>query len=399
MFKELGVKILEQAKGLQAYTIARRRSLHQHPELSGEEHGTSAYIIEQLKDIGIMDIQRVKTSVIGTIHGQRAGATIALRADIDALPMTEVSESPFRSKREGVMHACGHDGHTAMLLGAAKILQARTESIAGRIKLVFQSSEEIGTGAKDLMASGCLDDVAMIFGMHLMDSLETGKVSFYPGYVAAGSMVLKLSFRGKTAHASTPEKGVDTIGPAAAFVAGLDALLAEHVRDDETMVVAVTQIQGGSKDNLIADNTALTLSIRYYDPILKDQVVACLEAHAKEVAGRAEAKVTILSELPSLHNGDACFPLVNAACTTALGPEANVPLAPIMASDDFAIYLESIPGMYGSLGYRNVDKGSIHPPHHPDYTIDEACLAYGVALHTQVALDALGEEHAEFFEA
>lgn len=260
------ISIMDKVKAIEEYIINFRRELHEHPELSGQEFITQEKIMRELDKLKIPYRKAGNTSLIATLKGDKSGKTIALRADIDALPVTEEADVDFKSKINGLMHACGHDAHTAMLLGAAKILSEMKDEIAGEISFFFQEAEETFTGAKKIIEAGGMDGVDACFGMHGMPELETGYVNIEAGYRMAGCDTIYVKFEGISGHGSVPHLAKDTIHPACMFVLDLQGIVTKKINAQEPIVISVGKFTGGTKANIVAKYTEIDISMRYFNP-------------------------------------------------------------------------------------------------------------------------------------
>lgn len=385
--------MLDKAKNIEKYIIDHRRYFHMNPELSGQEYNTQKVIIEELQKMGI-DVKKAgSTSVIGYLKGSKAGKTIALRADMDALPIIEQSGVEFESKNPGVMHACGHDAHSAMLLGAAKILSEMKDEIAGEVRFFFQEAEETFSGAKKIIEAGGMDGVDSCFGMHGLPNVETGYVNIDPGYRMAGCDTIYVKFEGVSGHGSSPHLAKDTIHPACVFVSNLQSIVTKNINSQEPVVISVGKFTGGTKANIIAKYTELDISMRYFDPKARETVHEAIKRHAKSIADAYEIKAEVIIEESaiSLFNDNDLALLARKSAAKVLGENHNSPMPRLMGSEDFPYYLNYAKGVYVNIGYKNEEKGSIYFPHHEKFKIDEDYLKYGTALFCQFSLDFLNE--------
>jgi amidohydrolase len=354
--------------------IEWRRHLHRHPEPSFEEHETARFVAETLESIGLTPERPTATSVVARLG---SGPAIALRADIDALPIGEQSGVEFASENPGVMHACGHDGHTAMLLGAAQELV--DDPPEGReIRFIFQHAEELAPGgAKDLVKAGVMDGVELIYGCHLWTPLEYGKVVARPGAFMAAADFFRLTIRGKGGHAGLPHTADDTVVAAAAIVTELQHVVSRRIDPLQPAVITVGSLHAGDAPNVIPGEAVLTGTTRSFDPDVRARLPRLIEATAEHVAQAHGTTAELDYQL-------GYKPVVNDAQATILVQDAIgdrlADLDPIMGGDDFSAYLEHAPGCYAFIG-----AGGEHPHHHPRFTIDERALAIGTRLHVEVA--------------
>lgn len=370
--------------------VADRRHLHQHPELRFEEHQTAAFVADRLRAHGIETRTGVgKTGVLGIIRGGRPGKTVLLRADMDALPLTEETGLPFASKVPGVMHACGHDGHTAILLGAARLLQERRAQLAGTVKLCFQPAEEGSGGALAMLEAGVLESpkVDAVFGLHLAQWMPVGKVAARPGAIHAAPARFDVTVQGRGGHAAMPDTAIDTVLVAAEIIVALNRIVSREVRPIDPAVITVASNVAGTTYNVIPDTAALKGTIRAFD----DRLRARLAKRVEEVAtGRAavygaSAEVRVHLGPPPVVNDAAMADVARAVAADVVGAENVVDGDPTAGADDVAELLARAPGCYFWVGTRNEAKGILGDHHHPKFDIDEAALPIGVRMMAGVA--------------
>ncbi len=364
-----------------AHAIALRREIHRHPELGFEEVRTSALIERELDALGIEHRRIATTGVVGVIRGALPGRTAALRADMDALPIAEQSGEACASEVPGKMHACGHDAHTAMLLGAARVLANRRDALAGNVVLIFQPAEEGPGGAEPMIAAGVLDDpkVDAIAMLHVDPRLRTGAVGITPGPVNAAADELHVTVRGKGGHGGYPHLAVDAIPATAAIVLALQTIAARETDPLASIVVTLGTIEGGYRNNVIADVVKLTGTIRTYDPAIRAGVEAKVRRIVDGVAAGygCTGEVTVVYGYPPVVN-DAALASAFAEHLTA---QAGIPverLAPTMGAEDFAYFAERVPAVVGRLGIRNEALGSIYSGHSPQFRLDEDAIPTGI---------------------
>lgn len=383
--------MLEKAKAIEEYIIRLRRELHEYPELSGQEFKTQEKIMKELDALGIPYKKAGNTSLIATLKGGKSGKTVALRADIDALPIKEESGVEFSSKNPGVMHACGHDTHTAMLLGAAKLLSEMKQDIQGEIRFFFQEAEETFTGAKKIIEAGGMDGVDACFGLHNMPLIDVGYVDITPGYRSAGCDTIYVKFEGVSGHGSSPHLAKDTIHPASIFVSDLQGIATKNVNPQEPIVLSVGKFVGGTKANIVAKYTELDISMRYFNEETRKIVHEAIKRHAKAIADAYELKVEVIIEdsALSLYNDDELSKLAEKTCTSVFGENKFVSMPKMMGSEDMSYYFQHAKGVFAWLGSGNKEKDCIYFPHHEKFKIDEDCLKYGTALYSQFAIDFL----------
>lgn len=385
--------ILDQAKSMEEYIIRIRRSIHQNPELSGKESKTQETIISELDKMGVPYQKVGNASLIATLKGAKSGKTIALRGDIDALPINEETDVEFKSQNPGVMHACGHDAHAAMLLGAAKILSEMKDHISGEIRFFFQEGEETFSGAQKIIEAGGMDGVDACFGMHGLTVLETGNVNIASGYRFSGCDTIYVKFEGISGHGSAPHLAKDTIHPACIFVTDLQGIITKNVDPQEPVVLSVGKFMGGTKANIVSKYTEIDISMRYFDIQVRKTVHEAIRRHAKAIAEAYEIKVEVIIEEStlSLYNDEELSILADQSATKVFGEGHNHPVPKQMASEDMSYYFQKAKGVYAIMGYKNEAKGCIYPPHHEKFKLDEDYMKYGTALHVQFALDFLSQ--------
>ncbi|MDR7857696.1 amidohydrolase [Tissierella sp.] len=386
--------ILEKAKSIEDYIIKFRRDFHENPELSGQEFKTQEKIMKELEVLGIPYKKAGNTSLIATLKGGKSGKTVALRGDIDALPIKEESGVEFASKVPGLMHACGHDSHTAMLLGAAKLLSEMKDEIQGEVRFFFQEGEEIFTGAKKIIEAGGMEGVDACLGIHNLPAIEVGHVDVSPGYRSAGCDTIYVKFEGVSGHGSAPHLAKDTVHPACLFVTDLQGIVAKNVNPQEPIVVSVGRFQGGTKANIISKYTELDISMRYFDENTRKTVHEAIKRHAKAIADTYEIKVDVIIEdsTLSVYNDDELSVLAKKTSSTIFGEDKIVSIPKMMGSEDMSYYFQHAKGVFAWLGSGNKEKDCIYFPHHEKFKIDEDCLKYGTALYTQFAIDFLNDK-------
>lgn len=385
--------LLDAARAIETSLIATRRDIHAHPELGFEEVRTSALVAERLARLGLRPRTGVgRTGVVADLVGGRAGPTIALRADLDGLPVEELSAAPYRSVEAGRMHACGHDGHVAMLLGAAELLVARQGALAGRIRFLFQPAEELPPGgALAMIDEGALDGVAAAIGVHLWNPLPVGTLGVKSGAVMAAHDQLRIRLRGVGGHGGMPELSRDPIVGIGALVSALQTVVSRNVSPLDTAVLTIGTLRAGSAFNVIADEAEITGSIRTIDTNGRSIVHERIRAVAIGIAAALglEADVDIVEFCPALEN-DAGWTEVARHVATGLVGQANVRADfRTTASEDFAFVTRARPGCFVFVGSGPSDGGHAFPHHHPSFDIEEESLVIGTAALTGMAIEGL----------
>jgi amidohydrolase len=376
--------------------VAWRRHLHRHPELSFHERETADFVAQTLEDFGDgLEVQRpAEHGVVARLDTGRPGPVVALRADIDALPIEEQSGVEFASENAGVMHACGHDGHTAMLLGAAQALAPARDALpGGELRFVFQPAEELAPGgARDLVAAGVMDGVDLIYGCHLWTPLEYGKVAAMPGPFMAAADFFTLAITGRGGHGGLPHLADDVVAIGAQVVTNLQHVVARRIDPLERAVLSVGAFRAGDAPNVLPDRAELAGTVRSFDPGVRERMPQLIEEVVRGVtsAHGAEYELDYTFGYKPVVNDEAATALVRAA----IGDDMRADLAPIMGGDDFSAYLERAPGCYAFIGAGDEESSATFPHHHPRFRIDERALATGVRLHVDVALRALKEVSA-----
>ena len=372
-----------------AELIATRRDIHQHPELRYEENRTAGLVVERLNAQGYAPTPGVgQTGVVALLEGQAPGPCVLLRADMDALPLQEQNEVPYRSVHEGVMHACGHDGHTAIALTTARILKRLPPPARGSIKLMFQPAEEGGNGAVAMIEDGVLETpkVDAAFGLHLWNYLEVGKVAVTDGPFMASVDEFTIEVRGRGGHGAIPDEARDPVLAAAQIVTALQQIASRNVSPLQSVVVTVGRIRGGDAFNIIPDTVELAGTLRSFDEDVWKDLPLHFERVVQGTAAAHDCAVDIKLERlmrPTI-NDPAMAAIVRAVACEVVGPE-NVVSLQTMGGEDFAEVLAKVPGCYFFVGSRNEERGLVHPHHSPHFDIDEGALPIGARLLAGVA--------------
>ena len=388
-------EIISQSKKIHQWIVEKRRTIHRHPELMYEEFETSKLVQETLKDLRIPFQKDIAiTGVVGII-GSGEEPCIALRADMDALPIHEETDVDFKSEIDGKMHACGHDCHTAMLLGAARVLKENEHKINGTIKLIFQPAEEGGAGGKMMREQGVLLDpkVQQIFALHVAGTIPVGTLASKEGTLLAATSSIKILVKGKGGHAAAPHHTNDPVVTGSKIIVELQTLVSRELNPLEPGVISITMANAGSAFNVIPSTMELQGTIRS----LTIEGVSNLQTRVKEVAqsiakaNRCEAEVSFPgNDYPPTINDAGCWQLGKSAAKEILGEENLIEmLDPIMGGEDFAYYTEEVPGCFSFLGVGNPDIDAVYDVHHPMFKVDEKALSLGTAIHVNTALKAL----------
>lgn len=362
--------------------IADRRWLHQHAELSFEERETSGYLERALREIGGLEVSRpTPTSVMAVLRTGRAGRCLAIRADIDALPIQEENELPFCSCHAGVMHACGHDGHAAILLNAVRLLAAGRDELCGELRFIFQHAEETPPGgAVEVIRAGVLEGVDEVFGLHLTSTLPTGRFGVCAGVLTSATDRFEIELTGRGGHSSMPQECVDPIVAGAQVILALQTVLSRSLRPDDAAVLSVCQANAGSAYNVIPGSMHLTGSVRSYSERVRETAerrIREISAGVAAAAGAA-AQVEYVRGYDSIYNDPALTDWARGLIADAFGADAVCELSPIAPGDDFCYYDQVCPGFFLELGAANPEKGSDAPHHNARYRLDEDALACGM---------------------
>jgi amidohydrolase len=381
--------IVNRIADFHADMTAWRRDLHQHPELALEEHRTSAVIQERLAAFGVDEVVAgiARTGVVGVIRGQEPGGAIGLRADIDALPILEATGLPYASSTPGVMHACGHDGHTTMLLGAARYL-AETRNFAGTVYVIFQPAEELHGGGEIMVKEGLFERFPMdkVFGMHNWPKVAAGTFLWRVGPTMAAVANITITVEGKGAHGAQPHDGIDPIVVSGAIVSALQSIVARNVAPTETAVVTIAEIHGGNAFNVIPPQVTMRGTARWFSPAVGDLLEANVTRAARATAEAygATADVTFARTYPALVNDEAATALAKAAAETVVGETHVVPMTqPTMGGEDFSFMLNAKQGSYVMLGTgRTADDPQIH---HQLYDFNDDILPVGASYWATLA--------------
>jgi len=369
--------------------VAWRRDFHRHPEIAFEENRTSSVIREFMEGIGITVQSFAKTGLRGVLEGQPGGKTVALRADMDALPLKEEGDKEYISQNPDAAHACAHDGHMAVMMGVAQLLSQRKDQFKGKIVFLFQPSEErIPGGAKKMIEEGAFKGVDAVFGLHFWQPLPTGKIGAVKGAMMAQPDQFSIRVTGRGGHGSMPHTTVDPILVASHLVVNTQSIVSRNVDPLKPVVVSFGTIKGGTIDNIIPNQVELTGTVRTFDPTI--QVLA--EKRLREItdatcqAFGASAEVEYEKGYPPLVNDESMVDFVLEMAQKVLGKESVVEIDPVMGGEDFAYYLQKAPGAFLFFG---MGDGMEYPHHHPAFDMDEKALPQATLLMTSLALEFL----------
>lgn len=363
--------------------IEWRRALHRWPELAFEEHRTAALIERVLSEGGLEPERVAGTGVVASVRTGRPGPVVALRADMDALPLEERTGLPFASERPGLMHACGHDGHVAMLLGAALALAEAREQITGsEVRLLFQPAEESGCGARAMIAAGALDGVDVVAGLHLSPHLATGRFETRPGAFLAAADDVEIRVLGRAAHGARPQDGVDAIVAAAHVVVALQSGLSRRCDPLAPRVLTIGAVAGGTARNVLAEHVSLAGSLRTFAGESRREAIRAIRECARAAAATvgAEATLEIREAAPAVVNDPRITAAAMSIAADVLGRDMIGQAQPKPQSEDFGEYAQRLPSCFALLGVRSVESGAVHSVHTHSYRMDESALPRGAGL-------------------
>ncbi|MGE5703442.1 MAG: amidohydrolase [Clostridia bacterium] len=379
---------------MESQMIEWRRHFHQYPELSFQEEKTPAMIADILRGLSLDEVREKVggRGVVGVLRGRTEGATVALRADFDALPIQDLKDVPYKSKVPGVMHACGHDAHTSTLLGLASVLARHRESIPGTIVFLFQHAEEVlPGGAIQMVEDGALDGVDAIFGTHLWAGTPYGEVWVGPGPMMANADDFVIEVQGKGGHGAIPQQTVDSIVIGSQIVMNLQTIASRNISPLESVVVTIGTFTAGDNFNVIADTCRMTGTARSFSADVQDRteqrIKEIVEGTAKLMGGSATVKYT--RGYPAVINTEAEAEIVRLAAIEACGEAAVKRVEPTMGGEDFSYYLQKVSGSFLFVGAGNPEKGAAYPHHHPRFDIDERSMAISAEVLGRSALSYL----------
>ncbi|HXG62540.1 MAG TPA: amidohydrolase [Planctomycetota bacterium] len=388
------MKLSPEVVRTRAEVVSLRRAVHRHPELGFREERTAALIRSRLRAFGVEHRAVCGTGTVALVRGARPGPTILIRADMDALPVQEENRVPYASRVPGLMHACGHDGHVAIALGAARVLQSLRHRLAGNVKFMFQPAEEGPGGAGPMLEAGVLrrPKVEAAFALHLWNEIPVGKAGIRPGPVFAAADEFEMVVEGRGGHGAAPHQTVDPVVAAAQVVAACQTIVSRRVDPVSSAVVTFGEIHGGTRHNIIPDSVRLTGTLRSFE----ESVRRLLAREVPRVARRAAAamgaglRYTYRPGYPATVNDPEMTRRVREAAREVLGPGGAFECRPTMGAEDMSLVLREVPGCYFFLGSANPRRGLRHPHHSARFDFDEAALAAGVEIWVRLALRYLG---------
>ncbi|HDR7792289.1 TPA: amidohydrolase [Bacillus luti] len=378
---------------LEENIVKWRRHFHKYPELSFHEKETSQFIYDTLCSFSPFEVTRpTKYSVLAIKKGVKKGKVVAIRADIDALPIQEETSKSYTSIHKGIMHACGHDAHAAILLSVAEVIANIKEDFVGEIRLFFQHAEEVYPGgAREMVEVGVMDDVDYVIGLHVMSGLESGKIGIVYGPMMAAPDVFTINIHGKGGHAARPEETIDPIAIGAQIITNLQHIVSRNTSAFMQRVVSVTQFHGGMADNIIPNTAILMGTVRSFDQKLREEAEEKIEQIVKGITKAHGGDYTYTYRYgydPVINNG-YITKVVEESALHLFGSDRVVKLEPSMGGEDFSAYLRKAPGCFIKLGTGNKNKDTCYPHHHPKFDVDESALIYGVELFLETTMRLL----------
>ncbi|HEX8069754.1 MAG TPA: amidohydrolase [Pyrinomonadaceae bacterium] len=398
-------RIAQAAEAMRPQLVAQRRDLHMHPELSNREERTARVVAERLKALGLDEVKTGvgRHGVVALLRGAKPGPTVAVRADMDALPIQEVNDVPYKSQTPGVKHACGHDAHTTVELGVAEVLSKMRDEINGSVKFIFQPAEEGAPtgeegGARLMIKEGALENPRpqAIFGLHTEPNLQAGQIGYHSGPAMASSDTFSVYIRGKSAHGAQPQNGVDAVVVAAQCVLALQNIRSRRIDPLEPLVITLGTIQGGTRFNIIAAEVKLTGTMRTLNDQVRERAIALMRETLASVTAAYGATYELNMEdgNPVTYNEPALVAEALPTVRRVVGDQNAVALRPFMPAEDFSHYQKVVPGFYYFLGVGNKARGITAGWHTPDFDIDEDSLVVGVKVMSNVLLDYLDKHKA-----
>ena len=387
------MNIAEAARKYADYTIEMRRYFHKYPELSLQEENTAKKIREELTKMGIPFVTMANYGTVATIGGKKPGKCVLLRADMDALAVQEENDFDYASTKPGVMHACGHDSHSAMLLGCAKILKDMEDEINGTVRLCFQLSEENGQGAKLMIKEGLLDGVDACFAAHVWANVDSGYVAVAPGPVMAGASLFEIEIKGKGSHGSAPHQGIDALTTGCAVVEELQKIISREIDPQDAAVISVGSFQSGTGWNIIADSAKLVGTTRCFSREVNAMLPEAMERVVKNVceAHRCEGKLVYTPIVDPTINDEKMAKIAQGSVAKIFGENRIQYMKPTTGGEDFSEMMREIPGAICMIGVRNPEIDGVYANHHGKFKVDEEQMVKGAGLYAQMAVDYLNQ--------
>ncbi len=388
------MSVNELAGNYKDYVVGLRREFHMNPEIGMGEFRTQKRVMEELRKIGIECEKIAGTGVVAYIKGTGEGKIVALRADMDALEVREENDSEYKSQNDGLMHACGHDGHTAALLAAARILIDKSDEFKGSVKLLFQPGEEGAKVGDRMLTDGAVKDVDAIFGLHLWNEIEVGKVSVEAGPRMASAGLFKIFVKGKGGHGSMPHQGVDASLVGASILLNLQSVASREINPLEPSVVSVGIFKSGKSFNVIPGDAYIEGTTRCFSKEVNDGLEEQIRRIAENTAKayRAEARVEYRQLVDPVINDVELSRIARNSVASIMGEDANIMFEKTMAGEDFALYSRQSKSVFALVGTKNEKKHDFYPHHHPKFDIDEDALVIAAALHAKFAMDFLNQQ-------
>lgn len=393
-------EIARAAENLRQKLIEQRRDFHMHPELSNREERTARVVAEKLRALGLDEVKTGvgRHGVVALLKGKLPGDVVAVRADMDALPIQETNDVPYKSKNDGVKHACGHDVHTTVELGVAEVLSKMRDHIRGTVKFIFQPAEEGAPagergGAPLMIEEGCLENPrpSAIFGLHTLPTIEVGQIAYNSGPAMASSDRLTITIRGKKVHGAYPHDGIDTIVVAAECISALQTIRSRRINTQEPLVITIGSIHGGNRYNIIADEVKLEGTMRTLNEEVRTKSIEMMKQTLAGVTSAygASYEIEFGNNNPVTYNDPSLVEATLPTMRRIIGDKNLVIPRPQMGAEDFSAYQKVIPGFFYFLGVGNKAKGITAMYHTPEFDVDEECLVIGVKLMSNVLLDYL----------
>jgi amidohydrolase len=397
-------RVARAAEAMRGALIAQRRDFHMHPELSNREERTSRVVAERLRALGLTDVKTGvgKYGVTALVVGGKPGPVVAVRADMDALPITEVNDVPYKSQTPGVKHACGHDVHTTVELGVAEVLSRMKEDVRGTVKFIFQPAEEGAPtgeegGAKLMIKEGALENPRpqAIFGLHTEPNVQAGQIGYHSGPAMASSDTFSITIRGKASHGAQPQLGVDAVVVASQAVLALQNIRSRRIDPLEPLVITVGTINGGTRFNVVAGEVKMTGTMRTFNDKVRERSIELMRETLQNVTAAYGATFELNMEDSNFvtYNEPSLVEETLPTIRRVVGAENTVTLKPFMPAEDFSAYQKVVPGFYYFLGVGNRARGITAGWHTPNFDVDEESLVVGVKVMSNVLLDYL-DRHA-----